>query len=59
MASREEDGVVDPNNQVFGMDNLYVSGASTFPTSGTANPTNLVVAMTLRLADHLIDRLEP
>lgn len=58
MASREEDGVVDPNNQVFGMDNLYVSGASTFPTSGTANPTNLVVAMTLRLADHLIDRLE-
>jgi choline dehydrogenase-like flavoprotein len=58
MGAREEEGVVDPSNKVFGLDNLYVSGSSTFPTSGTANPTNLVVAMTLRLADHLIGRLE-
>lgn len=57
MGLDERTGVVDRHNQVFGIDNLFVSGASTFPTSGTANPTNTVVAMTLRLADHLRDRL--
>jgi choline dehydrogenase-like flavoprotein len=37
-------------------DKLYGSGACTFPTSGTANPTLTVVALTLRLADHLVAR---
>lgn len=50
-------GVVDRNLKVFGLDNLYVSGASVFPVSGTANPTDTVVALTLRLADHLIERV--
>jgi len=40
---------------VFGIDNLYISGASVFPTSGTANPTLTVVAMALRLSDHLLE----
>lgn len=53
MGADETTGVVDSNNRVFGLDNLFVSGASTFPTSGTPNPTNTVVALTLRLADHL------
>ena len=53
MGFDEKTGVVDRNNRVFGLDNLFVSGACTFPTSGTANPTNTVVAMTLRLADHI------
>jgi choline dehydrogenase-like flavoprotein len=57
MGFDERTGVVDLNNRVFGLDNLFVSGASTFPTSGTANPTNTVVALTLRLADHIRDRL--
>ncbi len=57
MSESEQTGVVDRHNRVFGLDNLYVSGASTFPTSGTANPTNTVVAMTLRLADHLGNQL--
>ncbi len=57
MGFDEKTGVVDRNNRVFGLDNLFVSGACTFPTSGTANPTNTVVAMTLRLADHLKDAL--
>ena len=51
-------GVVDKNLKVFGLDNLYVSGASVFPVSGTANPTDTVVALTLRLADHLIGRIQ-
>ncbi len=53
MGFDETNGVVDSNGRVFGMENLYVSGACVFPTAGTANPTLTVVAMTLRLADHL------
>ena len=56
MGFDERGGVVDRDNRVFGVDNLYVSGACTFPTSGTANPTLTVVALTLRLADHLVAR---
>ena len=46
-------GVVDANCRVHGVANLYVAGASVYPTSGSANPTLTLVALTLRLADHL------
>ena len=46
-------GVVDENSKVHGMKNLFVTGASVFPTSGAANPTMTVVALAIRLADHL------
>lgn len=46
-------GVVDPNGRVHGIDNLYVAGSSVFPTVGAANPTFTIVALALRLADHL------
>lgn len=49
-----ERGVIDRDCRVFGVDNPFLSGACTFTAPGTANPTNLVVAITLRLADHLI-----
>ncbi len=50
-------GVVDGDSRVHGVDNLYVAGSSVFPTSGYANPTFTIVALTLRLADHLAARL--
>ena len=53
MASSEQDGIVDPNCKVFGMDNLYVAGPSVFPTGSHANPVLTIVAMAIRLADHL------
>jgi choline dehydrogenase-like flavoprotein len=46
-------GVVDPQGRVFGLENLYLAGASIFPTAGYANPTLTVVATALRLAAHV------
>jgi choline dehydrogenase-like flavoprotein len=46
-------GVVDADCRVHGVANLYVAGASVYPTSGSANPTLTLVALALRLADHL------
>lgn len=46
-------GVVDPNGRIHGLGNLFVAGSSVFPTSGYTNPTLTLVALSLRLADHL------
>lgn len=53
MAAGPADGVVDAGCRVFGVDNLYVAGASVFPTGGWMNPTLTLVALALRLADRL------
>lgn len=50
-------GVVDENCRIHGVANLYVAGSSTFPTGGVANPTLTIVALALRLADHIKERL--
>lgn len=50
-------GVVDRNCKVHEIDNLYVAGSSVFPTSGVSNPTLTIVALALRLADHLKRRM--
>ncbi len=46
-------GVVDANCRVHGVDNLYVSGGSVFPTGGGINPTFTIVLLALRLSKHL------
>jgi choline dehydrogenase-like flavoprotein len=50
-------GVVDENCRVHGVANLYVAGSSVFPTEGIANSTFTIIAMALRLADHIKERL--
>ncbi len=50
-------GVVDADCRVHGISNLYVAGSSVFTTSGQANPTLTIVALSLRLADHLKEEL--
>lgn len=46
-------GVVDPDLRLHEARNLYVAGSSVFPTSGIANPTLTILALVMRLADHL------
>lgn len=46
-------GVVDENCRVHEMTNLYIAGGSVFATGGYANPSLTIVALSLRLADHL------
>jgi choline dehydrogenase-like flavoprotein len=46
-------GVVDESCRVHGVPNLFVAGGSLFPTGGSANPTLTILALALRLADHL------
>jgi choline dehydrogenase-like flavoprotein len=46
-------GVVDSRCLLHGSKNLYVTGSSCFPTGGISNPTYTIVAMAIRLADHL------
>jgi choline dehydrogenase-like flavoprotein len=46
-------GVVNNQCRVHDVDNVYVAGSSVFPTAGCANPTLTLVALALRLADHL------
>jgi len=46
-------GVVDSDGRVHGLANLYIAGSSVFPTVGAANPTLTIVALAVRLADHL------
>jgi choline dehydrogenase-like flavoprotein len=53
MSGDPRHGVVDENCKVHGVDNLYVAGASVFPTGGGINPTLTIVLLALRLAKHL------
>lgn len=58
MSEDPRTGVVDRNAKVYGLENLFVAGSSTFPTGGHANPTVTVVAQALMLADHLKQSLK-
>lgn len=49
-------GVVDSDGKVHGMANVFVTGSSILPSAGFANPALTIVALALRLADHLIRR---
>jgi choline dehydrogenase-like flavoprotein len=46
-------GVVDVNARVHGIDNLFVAGSSVFPSYACDDPTFTIVALALRLSDHL------
>lgn len=53
MSNDPRAGVVDQNCCVHGINNLYIAGSSVFPTTGIVNPTYTIVALAVRLADHI------
>lgn len=53
MHENPEAGVVDADCKLHGVANLFVAGSGVHPTSGAANPTFTLIALTLRLSDHL------
>ena len=57
MSESPNAGVVNADGRVHHVANLYVVGSATFPSSGQANPMLTIVAMALRLAQHLKIRL--
>jgi choline dehydrogenase-like flavoprotein len=58
MGDAPEHAVVDKDCKVFGTENLFISGPSTFSTGGYANPFFTIAALSLRLADHLNKNLK-
>ncbi len=53
MADDPKRGVVNADCRVHGTPNLFVAGSAVFPTSGQANPTLLIAALSARLAAHV------
>jgi choline dehydrogenase-like flavoprotein len=53
MAREPNAGVVDEHCQVHGVGGLYVAGSSVFPTNGHVNPTLMIVALAIRVADRI------
>ena len=58
MSNNFKDGVVDVNCKVFSISNLYVAGSSVFPSSGHANPTLTIAALSIKLAEHIIEKFK-
>jgi choline dehydrogenase-like flavoprotein len=50
--------VLDPDCKAHGIDNLYITDASFFPSIGAVNPTLTIVANALRVGDHIAVRLK-
>ena len=57
MSDSPDNGVVDTDCRLHGVANCFLAGSSVFPTSGCANPTLTILALSLRLADHLATSL--
>lgn len=58
MSNDPRTGVVDANCRVHGVANLHIASSSVFPTHGYATPTLTIVALAIRLADHIADEAQ-
>ena len=57
MSTDPKEGVVDANLRVHSLKNLYVAGASVFPSAGISNPTFTIIMFSIRLAEYLRQQL--
>ncbi len=53
MSTSDATGVVDTNLRLYGLTNTYICSSAVFPCSGFSNPTHTVLALAVRLCDHL------
>ncbi len=58
MSEDPAEGVVDPSCRVHSTSNLFVAGSSIFPTAGGGTATYMIMALSIRLADHISGLLE-
>ncbi|HVY74663.1 MAG TPA: GMC family oxidoreductase [Puia sp.] len=58
MSDDPKSGVVDADCKIHGIQNLFIAGSSCFPTGAGVNPTYTIVALSIRLADHLKKQME-
>jgi choline dehydrogenase-like flavoprotein len=53
MSDHPDSGVVNRDCRMHSVDNLFIASSSVFPTGGHSNPTFTILAITIRMADHL------
>lgn len=53
MSLSPETGVVNTHLKVHTISNLYIASSAVFPTGGHSNPTLTLLALAIRLADHI------
>jgi choline dehydrogenase-like flavoprotein len=58
MSDNPKTGVVDANCKIHGINNFYIAGASCYTTGGAVNPTLTAVALSLRLTDHIKNKIK-
>jgi choline dehydrogenase-like flavoprotein/aryl-alcohol dehydrogenase-like predicted oxidoreductase len=58
MAAAPSEGIVDAELRLHGVANAYVCSSAVFPSSGFSNPTHTLLALAMRLADHVLGRTE-
>ena len=54
MSKTPDAGVVNSDQQVWSIPNLYIADGSVLPTQGAANPALTIMALAARLADRLV-----
>jgi choline dehydrogenase-like flavoprotein len=54
MGANAKDSVVDSFQRSWDHKNLFLVGSGTFPTTGTANPTLTIAALSLRTGDRIL-----
>lgn len=57
MGTDPKKSVTDPDCKVHGIGNLYVAGSSNYVTAGAPNPTLTLIALSIRLSDHLKEKM--
>lgn len=58
MSAKPADGVTNRWGQAHDIPNLFVSDGSVFASSAAANPTLTIVALAIRQADHIAERMK-